>query len=126
MHVSARDLGTGREQSLEISGGVGLSRDEIGRMVRDAERWTEEDQRRRAEAELRNRAETSIYQLEAFIREHGGKFPFEMQGQARQAIDVLRTTLTGTDTTEIKTAADRLDEVSRQIGVAIYQQRPSL
>ncbi len=126
MHVSARDLGTGREQSLEISGGVGLSRDEIGRMVRDAERWTEEDQRRRAEAELRNRAETSIYQLEAFIREHGGKFPFEMQGQARQAIDVLRTTLTGTDTTAIKTAADKLDEVSRQIGVAIYQQRPSL
>lgn len=126
MHVSARDLGTGREQSLAISGGVGLSRDEIGRMVRDAERWTEEDQRRREEAELRNRAETSIYQLEAFIREHGGKFPFTMQGEARQAIDVLRTALAGTDSEAIRTAAADLDQVSQQIGVAIYRQRPSL
>jgi molecular chaperone DnaK len=126
MHVSARDLGTGREQSIKISGGAALPDDEIRRMVRDAELSGEQDRIRRELAELRNRAETMVYQTEEFIQEHDTTVPGFVLAEVRQSIIALRTALGSSDVRTIEAATEKLAEVSRKIGVAIYGRHNSL
>jgi molecular chaperone DnaK len=125
VHVSAKDLGTGREQSMTITGGSALPKDDIERMMRDAEAHAEEDKRRREEAETRNVAESLQYQTEKFLAENGDKIPDDKKTEMNEALTELRGALGGSDVTAIKSAQERLAKVSQEAGAAMYaQQQP--
>ncbi|TDD05464.1 molecular chaperone DnaK [Saccharopolyspora terrae] len=123
VHVSAKDLGTGREQSIKISGGSALPKDDIERMVSDAEAHADEDRKRREEAETRNQAETLVYQTEKVLTDNTDKIPEETRSQVREAINDLTEALKGDDIDRIRTAADTLAAKSQAVGEAIYGQR---
>src|SRR3954471_14252037 len=113
VHVSAKDRGTGREQSMTITGGSALSKDEIDKMVKDAEAHAEEDRKRREEATARNDAEALVYQTEKFISEQrgaegGSKVPEETLTKVESAISDAKSALEGTDITAIKSAMEKL------------------
>ncbi len=122
VNVSAKDLGTGKQQSVTISGGSALGKDEIERMMADAEKYAEEDRRRREEAETRNRAETLAYTTEKFLSENSEKIPADVKSEVEAAIADLKKTLEGTDTDAIRTATEKAAQVSQKMGTAIYQQ----
>ncbi|HEV7827005.1 MAG TPA: Hsp70 family protein, partial [Mycobacteriales bacterium] len=123
VHVSAKDLGTGREQSMTITGGSALPKDDIERMMRDAESHAEEDKRRREEAETRNLAESLQYQTEKFLAENGDKIPDDKKSEMNDALTELRGALGGSDLTAIKSAQERLAKVSQEAGAAMYAQQ---
>jgi molecular chaperone DnaK len=123
VHVSAKDLGTGREQSIKISGGSALPKDDIERMVSDAEAHADEDRKRREEAETRNQAETLVYQTEKVLTDNTDKIPEETRTQVREAINDLTEALKGDDIDRIRTAADTLAAKSQAVGEAIYGQQ---
>src|SRR5204863_9724801 len=104
VNVSAKDLGTGKQQSVQITGGSALPREDIDKMVRDAEQYAEEDRRRRDEAEVRNRAETLAYTTEKFLGENADKVPDDVKSEVESAIADLKKALEGTDTEAIRTA----------------------
>ncbi len=120
VHVSAKDLGTGREQSMTITGGSALPKDDIARMMRDAEQFAEEDRKRREEAETRNTGESLVYQTEKFLADNAEKVPAEVKTEVEGAMGELRTALGGTDTAAIRTATENLSRVSQKLGQAIY------
>jgi molecular chaperone DnaK len=120
VHVSAKDLGTGKEQSMTITGGSALPKEDIDRMVRDAEAHAEEDKHRREEAETRNQAETLVYQTEKFVKENDEKIPAENKEKVNAAIAEAQEALKGTDSARIKTAVEKLTEESQAMGAAIY------
>ena len=124
VHVSAKDLGTGKEQSMTITGGSALSKDEIDRMMKDAEAHAEEDKQRREEAEIRNTADSLVYQTEKFLKDNEDKFTegenAEKKAEVVAAIAELKTALEGTDNSVIKTATDKVNELSQQLGAALY------
>jgi molecular chaperone DnaK len=122
VHVNAKDLGTGKEQSMTITGGSSLPKDDIERMRRDAEEHADEDRRRREEAETRNVAEARQWQTEKFLAESGDKLPANVREDINDALSELRSALGGTDTEKIKAAHARLDEVSQKAGAALYEQ----
>jgi molecular chaperone DnaK len=122
VHVSAKDLGTGKEQSMTITGGSALSKEEIDRMVKDAEAHAEEDKRRREEAEVRNQAETLVYQTEKFVKENDEKIPADIKDKVNSAINDAQEALKGTDTAAIKSAMEKLATESQAMGSAIYAQ----
>src|SRR5215211_1046483 len=122
VHVSAKDLGTGKEQSMTITGGSALPKDEIDRMMRDAEAHAEEDKKRREEAETRNQAETLVYQTEKFIKDNDEKIPADKKSDLSDALSELRSALGGTDIEAIKTAQEKVAHLSQEIGGAMYQQ----
>src|SRR5438876_2191344 len=122
VNVSAKDLGTGKEQRVTISGGSALSKDEIDRMMAEAEKFAEEDARRRDEAETRNRADTLAYQTEKFLAENAEKVPDDIKAEVESAVADLKKTLEGTDLDAIKEATEKAAQVSQKMGTAIYAQ----
>jgi molecular chaperone DnaK len=125
VNVHAKDLGTGKEQKMTITGGSSLAKDDIERMRRDAEEHADEDRRRRDEAEARNVAEARQWQTEKFLAENGDKLPANTKEEINDALGDLRSALGGTDIEKIKAAHSKLDEVSQKAGAALYEQQPS-
>ncbi|MDP3713399.1 MAG: molecular chaperone DnaK [Mycobacteriales bacterium] len=123
VNVHAKDLGTGKEQRMTISGGSALPKDEVERMMREAEEYAEEDKKRRDEAETRNSAEALVFQTEKFLGENGDKLPAEGKADAEAALTDLRSALGGSDTAAIKTAAETLAQKSQELGGALYAQQ---
>ncbi len=123
VHVSAKDRGTGTEQSMTISGGSALSKEDIDRMVKDAEVHAEEDKARREEAETRNNAEQLVYSTEKFLTDNAEKLPEDGVSRTRTAISELRTALEGTDSAEVKAKQEALATVSQELGTALYAQQ---
>ena len=122
VNVSAKDLGTGKEQRVTISGGSALAKDDIERMMADAEKYAEEDARRREEAEVRNRADSLAYTTEKFLAENSDKVPDDIKSEVEAAITDLKKALEGTDTEAIKEASEKAAQVSQKMGTAIYAQ----
>ncbi|WP_027342923.1 molecular chaperone DnaK [Hamadaea tsunoensis] len=122
VHVNAKDLGTGKEQSMTITGGSALPKDDIDRMMRDAQDHADEDKRRRDEAETRNVAEQLQWQTEKFLAESGEKLPAEAREKINDALTDLRSALGGTDLEKIKTAHETLARVSQEAGSLLYGQ----
>ncbi|MFD2077704.1 molecular chaperone DnaK [Actinopolymorpha cephalotaxi] len=120
VHVSAKDLGTGREQKMTVTGGSALPKDDIERMVRDAEQYAEEDRLRREAAELRNQADSLIYQTEKFVADNPDSVPAEVKSEVEQDVSALKKALEGEDTDAVKAAFDKLSESRTKIGSAIY------
>jgi molecular chaperone DnaK len=121
VHVSAKDLATSKEQGMTITGGSGLSKDEIDRMMSDAEAHAEEDRKRRDEAEVRNSAEALQFQTEKFLTDSGDKLPAEKKTELEAALEELKTTLNGADFDAIKAAQEKLSRVSSEAGGAMYE-----
>ncbi|MFI0423288.1 molecular chaperone DnaK [Spongiactinospora sp. 9N601] len=123
VNVSAKDLGTGRAQSMTITGGSALPKDDIERMMREAESYAEEDKARRDEAETRNNADALAYQTEKFLRENDDKVPGDVKTEVNDSLAELKKALEGTDTAVIRAAAEKLATVSQKMGSAIYAQQ---
>jgi molecular chaperone DnaK len=123
VNVSAKDLGTGKQQSVQITGGSALPKEDIEKMVRDAEDYAEEDRRRREEAEIRNQADTLVYTTEKFLGENEDKVPDEIKTEVRSAIADLKQAIESNDTEAIRTASEHAAQVSQKMGTAIYQQQ---
>jgi molecular chaperone DnaK len=120
VHVTAKDLGTNKEQSMTITGGSALPKDDIERMVKDAEAHAEEDKKRREEAETRNQAETLVYQTEKFVKDNDDKLPEDLKGKVKTAIDEANEALKGTDSTKIRESIEKLNTASQELGTALY------
>ncbi|MEV8530799.1 molecular chaperone DnaK [Streptomyces sp. NPDC051211] len=120
MHVTAKDLGTGKEQKMTVTGGSSLAKDEVDRMRQEAEQYAEEDQRRREAAETRNQAEQLVYQTEKFVKDNEDKVPAEVKTEVESAVAELKEKLKGEDTAEIRTATEKVAAVSQKLGQAIY------
>ncbi|MFK0259485.1 molecular chaperone DnaK [Streptomyces sp. NPDC090445] len=120
MHVTAKDLGTGKEQKMTVTGGSSLGRDEVDRMRQEAEQYAEEDQRRREAAETRNQAEQLVYQTEKFVKDNEDKVPGDVKTEVEGAVAELKEKLKGEDTAEIRTATEKVAAVSQKLGQAIY------
>ncbi|TWF94727.1 molecular chaperone DnaK [Saccharopolyspora dendranthemae] len=120
VHVSAKDHGTGKEQSMTITGGSALPKDDIERMVSDAEAHAEEDKKRREEAEARNQAETLVYQTEKVLKENDEKLPEETKTKVQGAIDEVNEALKGEDVDAISGAVEKLATESQALGQALY------
>ncbi|SDY25178.1 molecular chaperone DnaK [Modestobacter sp. DSM 44400] len=123
VHVHAKDLGTGKEQSMTITGGSALPKDDIARMMADAEAHAEEDKKRRDDAETRNLAESLQYQTEKFLAENGDKIPEEKKTELGEALSELRGALGGSDIAAIKAAQEKVARVSQEVGGALYAQQ---
>ncbi|WP_409184221.1 molecular chaperone DnaK [Amycolatopsis sp. VS8301801F10] len=120
VHVTAKDLGTNKEQSMTITGGSALPKDDIERMVKDAEAHAEEDKKRREEAETRNQAETLVYQTEKFVKDNDDKLPEDLKGKVKSAIDEANEALKGTDSAKIRESIEKLNTASQEMGSALY------
>jgi len=120
VHVNAKDRGTGKEQSITVTGGSALSKEDIERMVKDAEEHAEEDKQRREQAETRNNAESFAYSTEKILSENEDKLPDEVAEEVKAAIAEVKTALEGEDAEAIKTAHDALVEKAQKIGEAVY------
>ncbi|WP_159774921.1 molecular chaperone DnaK [Streptomyces sp. HM190] len=121
MHVSAKDLATGREQKMTVTGGSALPKDDIDRMMREAEQYAEEDRRRREAAETRNQAEQLVYQTERFIRDNEERVPADVRGEVEAAAAALKQLLDHPeDTAALRAGIDRLATVSQRMGQAMY------
>ena len=120
VHVSAKDKGTGKEQSMTITGGSSLPKEDIERMVREAEEHAAEDKKRREEQEVKNSAEQMVYQTEKLIKDNEDKLPEDVKTEVQADIDALKTALTGEDIDAIKSANEKLLTSSQKLGEAIY------
>ncbi|CAM5393597.1 Chaperone protein DnaK OS=Streptomyces fumanus OX=67302 GN=dnaK PE=2 SV=1 [Streptomyces fumanus] len=123
MHVSAKDLATGREQKMTVTGGSALPKEDIDRMMREAEQYAEEDRARREAAETRNQAEQLVYQTEKFVRENAGKVPAETRAEVDAAVTELKGLLERqAGTAELRGGVEKLATVSQRMGQALYAQ----
>ncbi|MBW1740496.1 MAG: molecular chaperone DnaK [Deltaproteobacteria bacterium] len=120
VHVSAKDLGTGKEQSIKITASSGLSEEEIERLTKDAELHAEEDKKKKALVEARNHADSLIYQTEKSIRELGDKVDASLKSNVEDAIERLKKAMEGTDTDEIKRLSEELAQTSHKLAEAMY------
>jgi molecular chaperone DnaK len=123
VHVSAKDTATGKQQAMTITGGSALPKDDIERMMRDAEEHADEDKRRREEAETRNLAESLQYQTEKFLAENGDKLPEDKRTELTEALGELRSALGGSDLAAIKSAHEAVARISQEAGGAMYAQQ---
>ncbi|MGA5823737.1 molecular chaperone DnaK [Kitasatospora sp. NPDC094028] len=122
MHVGAKDLGTGKEQKMTVTGGSSLPKDDIDRMIREAEQHAEEDRRRKETAETRNQGEQLAYTTEKFLSDNQDKVPAEVKSEVEAALAELRDSLKGEDTGAIRAASEKVAQVSQKLGQAIYAQ----
>ena len=122
VHVSAKDKGTGKEQSMTITGGSSLSKEDIERMVREAEEHAAEDKERRATAETRNTAEQLAYSTDKLIKDNADKLPDDVKSDVQADVDALKSALAGDDEAAVKTAFEKLSESQQKLGEAIYSQ----
>lgn len=124
VHVSAKDLGTGKEQRMTITGGSALSKDEIDRMMKDAEAHAEEDRQRKEEAEIRNTGDSLLYQTEKFLAENGEKLnegeAAAKKAETEEAVAELKTALGGANFEMIKSATEKVSTLSQALGSALY------
>ncbi|MCZ2524819.1 molecular chaperone DnaK [Streptomyces sp. HB2AG] len=122
MHVSAKDLGTGKEQRMTVTGGSALPKDDIDRMMREAEQHAEEDHKRREAAETRNQAEQLVYSTEKLIRDNGDKVPADAKAETEAALAEVKEKLKGEDTAGLRAAVDRAAVAAQKIGTAMYDR----
>ncbi|MEU3340919.1 molecular chaperone DnaK [Streptomyces sp. NPDC006668] len=122
MHVSAKDLGTGKEQKMTVTGGSALPKDDIDRMVREAEQHAEEDRKRREAAETRNQGEQLVYSTEKLLNDNPDNIPADAKSETESALAELKERLKGEDTAAIRQAIDRTAQAAQKIGTALYQQ----
>jgi molecular chaperone DnaK len=121
VHVTAKDKGTGKENTIKIQDGSGLSKEEIDRMVADAEAHADEDKARREEAEVRNQAESLVHQTEKFVKDNEDKVDAELKGRVETAIEEAKSALAGNDISAVKAAVEKLSTESQALGTAIYE-----
>jgi len=122
LHVSAKDKATGREQKITITASSGLAKDEVDRMVKDAERFATDDKQRKEEVEARNNADSLAYQAEKTLRDLGEKVPADVKSEVEGKVAAVRSALQGKDTQRMRSAAQELSESLQRIGSAMYQQ----
>ncbi|MFP8886447.1 molecular chaperone DnaK [Streptomyces mangrovi] len=120
MHVSAKDLGTGKEQRMTVTGGSALPKDDIERMMREAEQYAEEDHRRREAAETRNQAEQLVYTTEKFLADNADKVPGDVKSEVEASVADLKEKLKGEDTAAIREASEKVAATSQKLGQALY------
>ena len=120
VHVSAKDMATGKEQSMTISGGSALSKDDIDRMMREAEQHAEEDKARREEIEVKNSAEGLVYQTEKFLADNADKVPADAKANVDGPLDELKKAIEANDIPGMRTATDKVAEASQALGAAMY------
>ena len=120
VHVSAKDKGTNKEQSMTITGGSSLSKEDIERMVRDAEEHAAEDKKRREEADTRNQGEQMVYQIEKLIKDNDQKLSEEIKTEVQADVDALKTALAGEDFDAVKSSIEKLNQSQSKLGEAIY------
>jgi len=123
LHVSAKDKATGREQKITITASSGLSKEEVDRMVREAERHAEEDRRRKEEVEARNNADSMAYTAEKTLRDLGDKVPADVKNEVEGKIAAVRSALQGQDIQRIRSTTQELSEALQRIGATMYQQQ---
>jgi molecular chaperone DnaK len=122
VHVKASDKATGKEQSMTISGGSALSKDDIDRMMREAEQHAEEDKQRREEVEVRNTAESLVYQTEKFLADNADKIPADAKANVDGPLDELKKAVDAGDIPGMKAATDKVAAASQTLGAAMYAQ----
>jgi molecular chaperone DnaK len=120
VHVSAKDRGTGREQSMTITGGSALSKEEIDKMIHDAEQYADEDRKRRESVELRNQADSAVYTTEKFLADNADKIPADVKSDVETDVAALKKALEGEDDEALKAAVGKLSESSQKMGAAMY------
>jgi molecular chaperone DnaK len=125
VHVSAKDKGTGKEASVTITGGGSLPKEDIERMVREAEEHAAEDKKRREEQETRNSGEQLVYQTEKLIKDNDEKLPEDVKTEVQADVDALKSALAGEDFDAIKAAFDKLVTSQQKLGEAIYANAPA-
>jgi molecular chaperone DnaK len=123
VHVSAKDLGTGKEQKMQITGGSALPKDEVERMMREAEQYAAEDHKRREEAETRNQGDQLVYQTEKFLADNADKVPADVKTEVEDAVGELKKALEGTDSDAIRSATEKVATTSQKLGAAMYAQQ---
>ncbi|BEP13676.1 molecular chaperone DnaK [Acidothermaceae bacterium B102] len=121
VHVGAKDLGTGREQSMTITGGSALPREDVERMMKDAEQYADDDRKRREEAEARNTADGLVYQTEKFLAENGDKLDEALKTDTQEALGELKAALGGSDIAAINAAASKVSASSQKLGASLYE-----
>ncbi len=121
VHVHAKDLATGKENSVKISGGSALSKEDIDRMMADAESHAAEDAARKEEAEVRNSADALVYQTERFLTDNADKIPDDAKANVDEPLAELKKALDGTDTDAIKAAVEKVATASQALGAAMYR-----
>ncbi|KJY38004.1 MULTISPECIES: molecular chaperone DnaK [unclassified Streptomyces] len=120
MHVGAKDLGTGKEQKMTVTGGSALPKDDIERMMREAEQYAEEDHKRREAVETRNQAEQLVYSTEKFIADNSDKLPADVKTEVETAIGELKEALKGEDIAAIREASEKVSTTAQKLGQALY------
>ena len=122
VHVSAKDQASGREQSMTISGGSALSKDEIDRMVKEAEQYAAEDASRREAVEARNQADQLVYTTEKFLEDNGDKIPDDVKTEVTADVEALKSTLENAEASadDIQAGVTKLGESSQKMGAAMY------
>ncbi len=123
LHVSARDKATGREQKITITASSGLNKDEVDRMVKESQRFAEEDRRRKEEVEVRNNADSAIYQSEKLLRDMADKIPADLRSDIESKIAALRSSLGGKDIDDIRNKTNDLTQSLQRVGERVYQQQ---
>jgi molecular chaperone DnaK len=121
VHVTATDKATGKEQSMTISGGSALNKDDIDRMMREAEQHAEEDKQRREEVEVRNNAEALVYQTEKFLKDNEDKVPADAKANVEGPLDELKKAIEANDLPGMRAATDKVAEASQALGAAMYE-----
>jgi molecular chaperone DnaK len=124
VHVSAKDKGTGKEQSMTITGGSSLPKEDIERMVREAEEHAAEDKKRREAAEERNQAEQLAYSVEKILKDNDEKLPDDVKSEVQADVDALKSALAGEDEDAVKKAVEALSQSQTKLGEALYQAEP--
>ena len=122
VHVTATDKATGKEQSMTISGGSALNKDDIDRMMRDAEQHAEEDKQRREEVEVRNTAEALVYQTEKFLADNADKIPADAKSNVDGPLDELKKAIDANDVPGMRAATDKVAQASQTLGAAMYAE----
>src|SRR4051794_40694283 len=122
VHVHAKDLGTGKEQSMTITGGSALPKEDIERMVKEAEQYAEEDHKRREEAETRNQADALVHQAQKFLAENGDKVPAEGKAEVESALSDLNGVLGTADVATVREKSEALAKKMQEVGASLYSQ----
>jgi molecular chaperone DnaK len=122
LNVSAKDLGTGKEQSIKIQASSGLSDDEVEKMAKDAEAHAEEDKKRREVVDLKNQADQLVYSTEKTLKEHGEKVSAEVRGNIESALNNLKEAAKGDDGEAIKRNMEQLGQASQELGKILYEE----
>jgi len=122
LHVSAKDQATGREQKITITASSGLNKDEVDKMVKEAQKFADEDRKRKEEVEIRNNADSALYQSEKMLRDLGDKVPADVKTEVEAKITALKNVKDSRDPQEVKRKTDELAQTLQKIGERMYQQ----